>query len=168
MEGWILLMLGLAIAATAVSPTQEELSYEEAVSMAIKLNNQDPDVEWAFRLLEAKPQPEWDPSIQSLQELEFTVQETTCPPSEQLNMDKCNFKANGVVKKCHGTIFSEQGAPVVQYLCEMAGEGHTRVRRGSRKVVRCRWLCRIKKPLPGGGSHIASVPVRRKPITWRT
>ncbi|XP_015277842.1 PREDICTED: cathelicidin-1-like [Gekko japonicus] len=170
MEGRILLMLGLAVAATAMPPAQEELGYEEAVSLAIDLYNQEPGVAWAFRLLEAKPQPEWDPSIQSLQELEFTVQETTCPPSEQLNLDKCGFKADGVVKECHGTIISEQGAPVVQYLCETAGEGHIRVRRANRKVRRtrgrgkCGRRCRIKKPVPGGWSVIASVPNRRKHI----
>ncbi|KAL8164659.1 UNVERIFIED_CONTAM: hypothetical protein K2H54_001270 [Gekko kuhli] len=145
MRSSILLMLGLAMAATALSPAQEELSYEEAVSLAIDLYNQEPGVEQAFQLLEAKPQPEWDPSLQSLQELEFTVQETTCPPSEQLNLDKCDFKADGVVKECHGTIFSEQGAPVVQYLCETAGEGHIRVRRGIKKFVK-----KVKKGVKKG------------------
>ncbi|XP_015277839.1 PREDICTED: cathelicidin-related peptide isoform 3-like [Gekko japonicus] len=162
MASRILLMLGLAVAATALSPTQEELSYKEAVSLAIDLYNQEPGVARAFRLLEAKPQPEWDPSIQSLQKLEFTVQETTCPPSD-LNLDRCDFKGDGVVKECHGTIISEQGAPVVQYLCETAGEGLIRIRRDIRKGKKikdrgnCNGTCQ-GKPLPGGGSSIANVP----------
>ncbi|KAL8164660.1 UNVERIFIED_CONTAM: hypothetical protein K2H54_001295 [Gekko kuhli] len=108
MAGRILLMLGLTMAATALSPSREEFSYEEAISLAIDLYNQEPGVERAFRLLEAKPQPKWDPSLQSLQKLEFTVQETTCPTSEQLNLDKCDFKADGVVKECHGIIISDE------------------------------------------------------------
>nr|XP_056713133.1 cathelicidin-related peptide Oh-Cath-like [Euleptes europaea] len=129
MEGWFLLMLSLAVVATASPPAQEELSYEEAVSVAVELYNQEPGLKLAFRLLEAKPQPEWDPAIHSLQELEFTVQETTCPPSEQLNLDKCDFKNKGVVKECSGIIFSEQGAPVIELDCESAGQVHVRVRR---------------------------------------
>ncbi|XP_015277840.1 PREDICTED: cathelicidin-2-like [Gekko japonicus] len=174
MEGRILLMLGLAVAATAMPPAQEELGYEEAVSLAIDLYNQEPGVARAFRLLEAKPQPEWDPSLQSLQELEFTVRETTCPPSEQLNTDKCDFKADGVVKECYGTIFSEQGAPVVQYLCETAVEGHVRVRRGIKKFIKKVKKVKkaikegikkgIKKLLSGGGSNIAHGPGGRRHI----
>ncbi|XP_060104241.1 uncharacterized protein LOC132578319 [Heteronotia binoei] len=154
MESRILLVLGFAMAASALSPTQEDISYEEAVSLAINLYNQEPETAWAFRLLKAKPQPEWDPSIQSLQELEFTVQETTCPPSKHLNLDRCDFKDDGVVKECYGTIFSEQGAPVIQYLCETEGEGHIRVRRGIRKVIR-KVKKGIMRMLPGGGSPIA-------------
>ncbi|XP_054846948.1 uncharacterized protein LOC129337372 [Eublepharis macularius] len=161
MESWILLLLGLAVAAVALPPPQEELSYEEAVSSVVDLYNQEPGVELAFRLLEAKPQPEWDPSGQSLQELEFTVQETTCPPAKQLNLDECDFKDDGVVKECHGTIFTEQGAPVIQYLCETADQGHIRVRRGLGKIVKKiknKIKKGIKKVLPGGGSSIAQGP----------
>ncbi|XP_015277828.1 PREDICTED: cathelicidin-2-like [Gekko japonicus] len=130
MEGRILLMLGLAMAATALFPVPEELGYEEAVSLAIDLYNQEPGVAWAFRLLEAKPQPEWDPLMKALQPLEFTMQETTCPPSKPLNLDECDFKKDGVVKECSGTISPDKGAPGVDLDCETVGQGRTRVRRG--------------------------------------
>nr|XP_056713132.1 cathelicidin-2-like [Euleptes europaea] len=183
MGSWVLLMLCLAVAARASPATQREFSYEEAISLAIDLYNQEPEVELAFRLLEAKPQPDWDPSMQSLQELEFTVQETTCPPAEQLNLDKCDFKDKGVVKECYGTIFSEQGAPVIRYLCETAGQGHIRVKRciwrGIRKGIKknkkeikeiknlppCEKSRKeIKEPFPGSGSPIGKVPVGNEHI----
>ncbi|KAL8164661.1 UNVERIFIED_CONTAM: hypothetical protein K2H54_001323 [Gekko kuhli] len=129
MEGRILLMLGLAVAATAVSPTPKELSYKEAISLAIDLYNQEPDVERAFRLLEAKPQPKWDPLIQAFQPLAFTMQETTCPTSEPLDLDKCDFKEDGVVKECSGTISPDKEAPGVDLKCDTVGQGRTRVRR---------------------------------------
>ncbi|XP_077160290.1 uncharacterized protein LOC143820852 [Paroedura picta] len=164
MGRWILLTLGFAMAAATLPPAQEELSYEEAVALAVHLYNQEPEVERTFRLLKARPPAEWDPSLQSLQELEFTVRETTCPPSKKLNSDTCDFKDDGVLKECYGTIFSEQGAPVIQNLCETVGKGHIRVRRGFRKMMKKfkkGVKKRLKKLLTGAGSSIAQGPNRR-------
>lgn len=54
-----LLLLGIVVAATALAPPQKAVSYEEALSLAVDLYNQELETGFAFRLLEAKPQPEW-------------------------------------------------------------------------------------------------------------
>lgn len=57
----VLMMLGVAVATTTSPPPpqQQMLSYEEAVSLAIDLYNQEPHIDFAFRLLEAEAQPDW-------------------------------------------------------------------------------------------------------------
>ncbi|XP_063003644.1 cathelicidin-related peptide Oh-Cath-like [Elgaria multicarinata webbii] len=117
----VLVTLGLVVAATALDPQQDApLSYEEAVSLGIDLYNQEPEVAFAFRLLEASPQPEWE--SQSLQKLQFTMKETKCPVSEEVWLEQCDFKDDGLVKECSGSLSVEEGAPVIQLNCETVAQ----------------------------------------------
>uniref|UniRef100_A0A8C3HPA6 Uncharacterized protein n=1 Tax=Chrysemys picta bellii TaxID=8478 RepID=A0A8C3HPA6_CHRPI len=49
--------------------------------------------------------------------LEFTVKETECPVSENLLLDQCDFRDNGVVRNCSGTVSTERRAPWVLLTC---------------------------------------------------
>ncbi|XP_063003655.1 uncharacterized protein LOC134413402 [Elgaria multicarinata webbii] len=147
----VLVTLGLVVSTTALPPQQKALSYEEAISLAIDFYNEQPGVAFAFQLLEAKPQLEWDPWTQAVQELAFTVKETTCLTAEELNLDECDFKDDGVVKKCSGTFLAEQEVPKIQLSCDdVAQEERIRVRRDFRSFLR-----KLKRRYPGSWSQIA-------------
>ncbi|CAM4525265.1 unnamed protein product [Caretta caretta] len=119
----VLMMLGVAVATTASPPPpQQMLSYEEAVSLAIDLYNQEPHIDFAFRLLEAEAQPDWATTNETLQLLEFTVKETECPVSENLLLDECDFRSNGVVRACSGTVSTEPEAPLVLLTCDTVAQ----------------------------------------------
>ncbi|EMP29519.1 hypothetical protein UY3_13361 [Chelonia mydas] len=119
----VLMMLGVAVATTTSPPPQQQmLSYEEAVSLAIDLYNQEPHIDFAFRLLEAEAQPDWAATNETLQLLEFTVKETECPVSENLLLDECDFRSNGVVRACSGTISTEPEAPLVLLTCDTVAQ----------------------------------------------
>uniref|UniRef100_A0A8C3RZG9 Vipericidin n=1 Tax=Chelydra serpentina TaxID=8475 RepID=A0A8C3RZG9_CHESE len=116
----VLMLLGVAVATTtSPPPPQQMLSYEEAVSLAIDLYNQGPDIDFAFRLLEAEAQPDW---VKGVCRLEFTVKETECPVSENLLLDQCNFRGNGVVRACSGTISTDPQAPLVLLTCDTVAQ----------------------------------------------
>ncbi|XP_053114857.1 cathelicidin-related peptide Oh-Cath-like [Hemicordylus capensis] len=133
MEGraWrVLLMLAiLAAATTALPPQQAAWSYEEAVSLAIDLYNREPEGDFAFWLLEAKPQPKWDSSAKSPQRIRFTMKETNCPVSKERSLEGCAFKADGLEKECSGTFSAQQGTPITQFNCETVPNDHIRTRR---------------------------------------
>ncbi|XP_066483519.1 uncharacterized protein [Tiliqua scincoides] len=142
-----LLLLGIVVAATALAPPREAVSYEEALTLAVDLYNQESETGFAFRLLEAKPQPEWNPLSQGVQELEFTVKETTCPAKELPSLQECGFMDNGRVQTCSGTLAVEQGAHVIQLDCDTTAEEHIRVRRGGFRKLKRKLKKAIKKGL---------------------
>ncbi|CAM4523821.1 unnamed protein product [Lepidochelys olivacea] len=147
----VLMMLGVAVATTASPPLpQQMLSYEEAVSLAIDVYNQEPHIDFAFRLLEAEAQPDWAATNETLQLLEFTVKETECPVSENLLLDECDFRSNGVVRACSGTISTEPEAPLVLLTCDTVAQERTRVRRSIFRKLRRK----IKKGLKKGIQHL--------------
>uniref|UniRef100_A0A8C5SXS5 Vipericidin n=1 Tax=Laticauda laticaudata TaxID=8630 RepID=A0A8C5SXS5_LATLA len=89
----VLLLLGLATAA----PRSRVLTYQQAIASAIDLYNQQVFSEFAFRLLEAEPQPDWDPNSKTPLGLKFSIKETVCPSSQQSqNLTQCNFREDGV------------------------------------------------------------------------
>ncbi|KAJ6655099.1 hypothetical protein lerEdw1_006003 [Lerista edwardsae] len=94
----VLLLLGIAVVAMALAPPQKAVSYEEAISLAVDLYNRESETGFAFRLLEARPQPEWDPRSQLNQKVQFTMKETTCPTSGKLNLEQCDFRDEGHVR----------------------------------------------------------------------
>ncbi|XP_033022220.1 cathelicidin-related peptide Oh-Cath-like [Lacerta agilis] len=127
----VLVILGFSAAAVALAPQRVALSYEEAVSLTAELYSQKAEVDFAFRLLEAKPQPDWDPRSEEPQDLEFTVKETTCSAAQLLTAADCDFKEDGVVKECSGTFSNQQQAPV-DLSCDPVGQKkRIRARRGA-------------------------------------
>ncbi|XP_027698003.1 cathelicidin-related peptide Bf-CRAMP-like [Vombatus ursinus] len=113
----------LLAGATAVLPPrvlpQPSLSYEKALSAVIHFYNQVPGRENAFRVLQVRSPP----SIQPLQEqtqklLSFTLKETVCPVTEELPLDQCDFKTDGLVKECQGSVSNEQDIAAIILTCD--------------------------------------------------
>ncbi|XP_034985370.2 cathelicidin-related peptide Oh-Cath [Zootoca vivipara] len=145
----VLVILGFSAAAVALAPQRVVLSYEEAVSLTAELYSQKAGVAFAFRLLEAKPQPDWDPRSEDPQKLEFTVKETTCSAAELLTVADCDFKEDGVVKECSGTFSNQQQAPV-QLSCDPVGQKERiRARRGAVRDFIMKFMNKFRKHRPG-------------------
>ncbi|XP_032315327.1 antibacterial peptide PMAP-23-like [Camelus ferus] len=95
-----LLLLGL----TVTWASAQALSYREAVLRAVdRLNEQSSDPN-LYRLLELDLPPKADEDPDAPKPVSFTVKETVCPKRTQLPPEQCDFKENGVVKQCLGTV----------------------------------------------------------------
>nr|XP_028606953.1 uncharacterized protein LOC114607696 [Podarcis muralis] len=114
----VLLLVGAAAATTVLPPAKEPLSYEDAAALAVDLYNQKADEDFTYRLLKAAPQPNWDASSESAQELNFTIQETECLAEEERPVEECSFRDGGVVKECSGFYFLAENPPVAIVTCE--------------------------------------------------
>ncbi|XP_058035981.1 cathelicidin-related peptide Oh-Cath-like [Ahaetulla prasina] len=129
-----LLLLGLAAAA----PQTQVLTYEQAVASAIDLYNQQRPSEFAFRLLEAEPQPNWDPNSKTAQALKFSIKETVCPSSQTRNLTQCDFKDDGLDKDCSGIYSALEQPPIFNVQCEDINQKLQRITR-----IRWRRVARI-------------------------
>ncbi|XP_070585925.1 cathelicidin-related peptide Oh-Cath-like [Erythrolamprus reginae] len=112
---WALLLL---LALAAATPQTPVLTYEQAIASAVTLYNQQRPSEFAFRLVEAEPKPDWDPNSATPQELRFSVRETVCPSSTGQNLIQCNFKADGLDKDCTGIYVAQQQPQIQSVQCE--------------------------------------------------
>ncbi|KAM6449247.1 cathelicidin-related peptide Oh-Cath-like isoform 2-T2 [Liasis olivaceus] len=125
MEGcfWRILLVAGTLSAAWATPLlpHKPLTYEEAVAFGVELYNEKAGEDSRYRLLEAVPQPEWDPTSESTQELNFTIKETVCLVQEERAEDECDFKEDGLVKECSGYYFLNERPPVAVLTCEMVG-----------------------------------------------
>ncbi|XP_036905728.1 cathelicidin antimicrobial peptide isoform X2 [Sturnira hondurensis] len=97
----LLLLLGLAVPPA----TAQVLSYNEAVIAAVDGFNQRSSEPSLYRLLELDQQrPDGDDNPDTPKPVSFTVKETVCPRTTQLPPEQCEFKENGLVKQCAGTV----------------------------------------------------------------
>ncbi|KAM6169261.1 lutzicidin-like [Rhynchocyon petersi] len=110
MSALLLLLLGLTWAEPPSLPKDFSVSYDDALELAINsYNNQSESEEgYAFRVLEADPQPDWDPTLSEPQSLDFTIKETECKMVEDLILEQCPFQDKGQVNKCLGLITFEE------------------------------------------------------------
>ncbi|XP_026550105.1 cathelicidin-related peptide Oh-Cath-like, partial [Notechis scutatus] len=121
MEGFFwktLLVVGALSASGHCAPSQKLLTYDEAVEQGVALYNSKAKEESLYRLLEAAPQPEWDPNSEGTQELEFTIKETVCPAKEEVSLDQCDFEEGGVVRECTATYFLGEKPPMAVLNCK--------------------------------------------------
>ncbi|NXF78973.1 CTHL2 protein, partial [Sclerurus mexicanus] len=124
---WVLLVvLGGACALPAPVP----LAYTQALVQAVDSFNQRPGVQNAFRLLSADPEPAPGVELSSLRGLNFTVMETDCAVSAGPNPDDCDFKENGAIKECSGTVQLLQGSPEIDLSCSDASSDPVLIQRG--------------------------------------
>ncbi|XP_038611382.1 lutzicidin-like [Tachyglossus aculeatus] len=152
--GWaVLLLLGLAGSVPWATAQGPGLSHTEALAIAIANYNQDSAEENVFRLLSAEPQPEWDADLGTPQVLNFTIQETVCPKAESPSPEQCDFKADGLVKDCLGSVSTGEGPPAVVVTCEPK-DGTIRTKRSWRRVgrtlgriLRAKWKIKINVEL---------------------
>nr|XP_056713135.1 cathelicidin-3-like [Euleptes europaea] len=121
----ILFLAGLA----AAVPLDTPKTLEEALSQVIEIYNRGPRVQNAFRLLEATAPLELDPTTGTLQQLTFTMQETTCPNSENVVTEQCEFKPDGLIKGCTGYFSTEPGNPAILVSCDNVVQEPVRVTR---------------------------------------
>nr|XP_006114484.1 cathelicidin-2-like [Pelodiscus sinensis] len=96
--------------------------HEQAITQAIDFYNQGPTVTYAFRLLFAAPPPQvaQDQAANPLQQLNFTIMETTCLASAYPVVEQCAFKENGLVRDCSGHFSNQEACPVVAITCDVA------------------------------------------------
>ncbi|XP_060104237.1 cathelicidin-3-like [Heteronotia binoei] len=121
----ILFLVGLA---TAV-PLNTPKTFEEALSEVVGIYNQGPRVQNAFRLLEAAPPLELNSTSGTLQQLNFTMQETTCPAAGNIVPEQCGFKPDGLMKHCTGYFFTEPENPMILISCDTVVQEPVRVTR---------------------------------------
>ncbi|KAG5197776.1 hypothetical protein JEQ12_008505 [Ovis aries] len=95
-----LLLLGLLLP----SASAQALSYREAVLRAVgQLNEKSSEVN-LYRLLELDPPPKDAEDQGARKPVSFRVKETVCPRMSQQPPEQCDFKENGLVKQCVGTV----------------------------------------------------------------
>uniref|UniRef100_A0A8D2BH75 Uncharacterized protein n=1 Tax=Sus scrofa TaxID=9823 RepID=A0A8D2BH75_PIG len=99
---WSLWLLLLALVVPSASA--QALSYREAVLRAVdRLNEQSSEAN-LYRLLELDQPPKADEDPGTPKPVSFTVKETVCPRPTRQPPELCDFKENGRVKQCVGTV----------------------------------------------------------------
>ncbi|XP_066169444.1 cathelicidin antimicrobial peptide [Sylvia atricapilla] len=142
MASWWLLVLAVLGGARAL-PAPAPLAYTQALALAVDSYNQRPEVQNAFRLLSAEPEPGPGVELSSLRGLNFSMMETDCAVSARINPDDCDFKENGAIKECSGTVQLLSDSPEIDLSCSDASSDPVLIQRGRfgrflRKVRRFR------------------------------
>ncbi|VTJ54626.1 Hypothetical predicted protein [Marmota monax] len=99
-QSLLLLLLGLMMP-LAIAQT---LSYQEAVLRAVDGFNQQSSDANLYRLLSLDSQSQGDEDPDTPKPVSFTVKETVCPKTTQQTLEQCDFKEDGLVKRCVGTV----------------------------------------------------------------
>ncbi|KAI4532462.1 hypothetical protein MG293_017727 [Ovis ammon polii] len=121
-----LLLLGLALP----SASAQVLSYREAVLRAVDQLNEQSSEPNIYRLLELdQPPQDQDEDPDSPKRVSFRVKETVCPRTTQQPPEQCDFKENGLLKRCEGTVTLDQVRGNFDITCNNAED------RGARKPV---------------------------------
>ncbi|CAI9159761.1 unnamed protein product [Rangifer tarandus platyrhynchus] len=95
-----LLLLGLVL----LSSSAQALSYREAVLRAVDQLNEQSSEPNIYRLLELDQPPQDVEDRGARKPASFRVKETVCPRTSQQSPEQCDFKENGLVKQCVGTV----------------------------------------------------------------
>ncbi|KAM9093782.1 antibacterial peptide PMAP-36-like [Sarcophilus harrisii] len=111
-----LLVLGL-LSLTLLASAQDG-RYEDVVKSFIREYNGKSGTENLFRLsiLNLAPKENDDPAAP--RPLSFTIAETVCLNAKNRNPDECDFRENGVVKECVGTIALDSTQNSVDISCD--------------------------------------------------
>ncbi|XP_068952019.1 cathelicidin-1-like [Petaurus breviceps papuanus] len=126
----VLLLASVASLIPAQASPAPSLSYQQALSTAIHFYNEVHRGENAFRLLQISSlSPNQGPHEQTLKRLNFTLKETVCPMTEELLLDQCDFKIDGLVKECQGSVSNEQGIAAIILTCDPVAPQTFRSRR---------------------------------------
>ncbi|XP_036123304.1 cathelicidin antimicrobial peptide [Molossus molossus] len=99
---WSLLLLVVGLAMPPA--TGQALSYQQAVLLAVQGFNQRSSEANLYRLLELGAKPEGDENPNTPKPVSFTVKETVCPRTTRQPPEECDFKENGLIKECIGTV----------------------------------------------------------------
>ncbi|XP_037684928.1 cathelicidin antimicrobial peptide-like [Choloepus didactylus] len=132
----LLLLLGLVMPLA----TGQTLSYQEAVLRAVDGLNQRSSDDNLYRLLKQDLQLEVDEDPDTPKPVSFTVKETVCPRTTRQPPEQCDFKENGLVKQCVGTVTLDQANGYFDINCDgpqrvkRIGRLPGLIRRGGRKI----------------------------------
>ncbi|XP_065791111.1 cathelicidin-3-like [Muntiacus reevesi] len=99
-----LLRLGLVLPSTSA----QALSYREAVLHTGDCINDRSTEANLYCLLELDSPPKDVEDHSAPKPVSFRVKETICPRTSQQPPEQCNFKENGLVKQCVGTVSLDQ------------------------------------------------------------
>ncbi|XP_004449765.2 cathelicidin antimicrobial peptide [Dasypus novemcinctus] len=121
----LLLLLGLGVPLAAA----QTLSYEELGLRAAEFFNQRFSEANLYRLLELDLERRGDEDPRVPKPVSFTVKETVCPRFTQRPPELCDFKKDGLVKRCVGTVTLDRAAGNFDVSCD-----------GPRRVKRLRGL----------------------------
>ncbi|XP_040978510.1 cathelicidin-3-like [Aquila chrysaetos chrysaetos] len=149
---WVLVLavLGGACALPAPAP----FTYTQALAQAVDSFNQRPEVQNAFRMLSADPEPTPDVQLSSLQRLNFTIMETRCPARSGARLDACEFKEDGVIKVCSVPVLQRGSHLVFDVACVDSTVDPIRVKRF--------WLLlRVAVKMVAAGINLFKVIVRK-------
>ncbi|XP_032174398.1 cathelicidin antimicrobial peptide isoform X1 [Mustela erminea] len=116
LQRWSLLLLLLGLVVTPA--TSRTLSYREAVLRVVDSLNQRSSDENLYRLLKLNSEPQGDENPNIPQPASFTVKETVCPKTTQQPLEQCDFKDNGLVKQCAGTVSLDEDKSYFDISCE--------------------------------------------------
>uniref|UniRef100_A0A8C9BUA9 Cathelicidin antimicrobial peptide n=1 Tax=Phocoena sinus TaxID=42100 RepID=A0A8C9BUA9_PHOSS len=91
-----------------------------------------------YRLLELDPPPKADGDPDTPKPISFTMKETVCPRTSQEPQENCDFKENGRVKQCVGTVTLDQVKGQMNITCDelQSVGGFRRLRDRIRKTWR--------------------------------
>ncbi|XP_070247304.1 antibacterial peptide PMAP-23-like [Myotis yumanensis] len=115
---WPLLLLLLGLAMPWPLAAARALSYQEAVRLAVQGFNQRSREASLYRLLQQDPQPQGDLNPDTPKPVSFTLKETVCPRTTRQPPEECDFKENGLVKECAGTVTLDQDTGYYDVVCE--------------------------------------------------
>ncbi|KAM3821003.1 cathelicidin-related peptide-like [Vipera latastei] len=121
MEGFLWKIFLVVTVGGTTCLAHRPLSYGEAVELAVSIYNGKAGEDSLYRLLEAVPQPEWDPNSESSQQLNFTLKETVCQVEEERSLEECDFQVDGVILECTVYYFFGETPPVVVLTCLPVG-----------------------------------------------
>ncbi|XP_055413563.1 cathelicidin-5 [Bubalus kerabau] len=127
-----LLLLGLVLPSASAQAT----SYREAVLRAVDQLNEKSSEANLYRLLELDPPPREDDENPNIPKpVSFRVKETVCPRTSQQPAEQCDFKENGLLKECVGTVTLDQVGSNFDITCAVP-QSVGGLRRLGRKIVR--------------------------------
>ncbi|XP_043742014.1 cathelicidin-7-like [Cervus elaphus] len=133
-----LLLLGLVLP----SASAQAYSYRRAVLRAVDQFNEQSSEANLYRLLELDPPPEQDVEDHSARKpVSFRVKETICPRRSLQPPEQCDFRENGLVKQCVGTVTLYQSRGDSDITCNdiqsvgIFGRLRDKIRRGGQKIL---------------------------------
>ncbi|XP_072455605.1 LOW QUALITY PROTEIN: antibacterial protein PR-39-like [Notamacropus eugenii] len=119
-----LLVLGLLSLITPLVHAQDE-RYKDVVTEIQKYRNTEiqkynknsgPENLFRLSILNLQTRNNKDPAAPQL--VTFTLRETVCSKTENRDPDECDFKENGLVKECIGTIDLNSSSPSESISCD--------------------------------------------------
>ncbi|TRZ07437.1 hypothetical protein HGM15179_019673 [Zosterops borbonicus] len=154
MASWWLVLVLAVLGGVSALPAPVPLAYSQVLTQAVDSYNQRPEVQNAFRLLSAEPEPAPGVELSSMRGFNFSLMETDCAASARVNPDDCDFKENGAIRECSGQVQLLQDSPEIDLHCSDASSDPVLIQRGRigrflRKVRHFRPTIRIDAHLRG-------------------